>query len=286
MSSDDREVEYEAMLENLASAIEMARWEDGTSRRALAEASGLSERFIADVEKRRANPSLRSMFELARALSLSLPDMLAAQTKVDARLGRLLSGMGRLDQEAVVELLEAREAGRRPGMRVALLGMRGAGKTTVGKKLARELGCAFIELDERVEARAGLTLAQIFEIHGEPYYRRLEREALAEALSGGGDRVLATGGGLVTSADTYEMLKSAARTVWLKARPEEYLGRVLRQGDRRPVEKRPQALVELKALLAAREPAYRQAKLTVDTTNVAPDQAVRKIAAWLRREAA
>lgn len=283
MASDDRDTKYAALLENLAQEIQMARWEDGTSRRQLAVDSGLSERFIADVEKGKANPSLRSMHELAEALALDVPSVLSRQALVAPRLARLLSEMGPLEQDAVADLVEARRAALKPGLRVALLGMRGAGKSTVGRKLAIELDCPFVELDEEIEERAGMSLTQIFEIHGEPYYRRLEREMLSEALKGGGDRVFATGGGIVMSSDAYQMLRSATQTVWLKARPEVYLSRVLGQGDRRPMERRPHALSELKALLSAREPEYRKAHLAVDTTSVEPDQVVTKLAAWLGR---
>lgn len=281
MASDERDAKYAALLGNLAQEIQMARRTNGTSRRQLAVNSRLSERFIADVEKRKANPSLRSIFQLAEALELDVPSMLSRQALVAPRLGRLLSEMGPLEQAAVADLLEARREAHKPGLRVALLGMRGAGKTTVGRKLARQLECPFVELDALIEERAGMSLAQIFEIHGEPYYRRLEREVLGEALKARGDQVIATGGGLVTSPDAYEMLRGATRTVWLKARPEEYLSRVLGQGDRRPMEQRPHALAELKALLSAREPEYRKAHFAVDTTGEEPEQVVVRIASWL-----
>lgn len=284
MHNDDRDQKYAALLENLAQEIQKARREGGTSRRRLAADSGLSERFIADVEKGNANPSLRSMFELGHALALDVPSMLSRQTLVTPRLGRLLAELDPTEQAAIADLLEARRAAKKPGRRITLLGMRGAGKTTVGHQLARELGCAFVEIDALIEEQAGMSLAQIFEIHGEPYYRRLEREVVAVALQAPGDRVFATGGGLVKNTDAYEMLRGASRTVWLKARPAEYLARVLGQGDRRPMERRPHALSELKALLAAREPEYEKANLAVDTTDVAPDEVVEKIASWLRCE--
>lgn len=273
------------MLRALAQAVQLTRWEEGWSRRELAGKCGLSERLIADVEHAQANPSLSSLVALAEALGLRVPEMLAGRWMPHPRLAKLLEGRSEADQLAMAELVEARDAGRRAGTRVAFVGLRGAGKTTVGRLVAKKLGCEFVELDRRVEERAGLPLAQLFEIHGEPYYRRLEHAVLQEVLEGGGSRVVETGGGLVSHEETYGLLRAAARTVWLKARPEEYLSRVLKQGDLRPVEQRPQALAELKALLAAREPAYAQAELTVDTTGTLPTEVADRVVAWLGRPA-
>jgi XRE family aerobic/anaerobic benzoate catabolism transcriptional regulator len=205
--------------------------------RELADRSGLSLRFLLDVEAGRGNISVRRLAALASALGASPADLLAP---IDARP----------DRNHVI----------------ALLGLRGAGKTTIGRRLARRLRRRFVELDREVEERAGLALGEIFSLHGEQYYRRLEREALDEVFGSREPAVLAVGGGLVTSPDTYALLRRRATTVWLKARPEDYWRRVLRQGDRRPIEQHPQAREALRRLVVEREPLYARADVVIDTT--------------------
>ena len=205
--------------------------------RALADRSGLSTRFLMDVEAGRGNISVRRLAELAAALDVAPAALLVA------------------DQPSARKRI------------VALLGLRGAGKTTIGRRLAKRLRCRFVELDGEVERRAGLALGEIFSLHGEDYYRRLERETLNELLAHDERAVVAVGGGLVTAPDTYALLCRSATTVWLKARPEDYWRRVLKQGDRRPMEQHPQARDALRQLVAARDPLYAQADLIVDTAS-------------------
>lgn len=271
------------LARNVAFAVAMARGEENWSRRQLAEESGLSERFIADVEGGTANPSVESLFALAKALSLSVPEMLSGEAHLLPRLTKLLSRLPEAEQEKVADWLEEKLAGKAPGKRIALIGIRGAGKTSVGQLLAKQLGCGFVELDKKVEEASGHRLAQLFEIHGEAHYRRVEREVLQKVLEEHRDVVVATGGGLVTNAETYALLKAHFRVVWLKTKPEEYLSRVQRQGDRRPFDRHPQALLDLKAMLAVREPAYRQAHLVVDTTRSRPEAIAERLAAWATR---
>ena len=198
----------------------------------LAEASGLSERFVSDLEAGRANISVMNLFEVARALGLELGELFAPVER---------------------------------GV-VSLLGLRGAGKSTVGKALATKLHAGFFELDALVEQEAGMQLPEIFAIHGEAYFRRLELEALQTFLDSHPRAVLATGGGLVTSGEAYRLLLERTRTVWLKATPKEHWERVIGQGDLRPMEGRPRARAELKARLREREPLYAQAERVVNTT--------------------
>jgi XRE family aerobic/anaerobic benzoate catabolism transcriptional regulator len=157
---------------------------------------------------------------------------------------------------------------------IALLGLRGAGKTTIGRKLAKRRRVPFVELDKRVEQAADLSLGELFSLHGEDYYRRLEREVLQDVLAGGSSMVLATGGGLVASPDTFAMLRRSATTVWLRASPEDHWNRVVRQGDRRPMADHPQAMADLRSLLATREPLYALADHTVETSGAAVDRIV------------
>jgi XRE family aerobic/anaerobic benzoate catabolism transcriptional regulator len=241
------------VLATLSRRARQLRQQRGLTLRALADRSGLSLRFLMDVEAGRGNISVRRLADLAGALQTTAADLVTEQDEV---------------------------ATPRP---VALLGLRGAGKTTIGRRLARRLRVRFVELDRQIEARAGMRLGELFSLHGEEFYRRLEHETLADLLSARQSMVLAVGGGLVTSPDTYALLLGQTTTVWLKARPDDYWTRVMRQGDRRPMDQHPQARDALRQLIARREPLYRRADLTVDTAAVPIAQTVDRLEQALRK---
>jgi XRE family transcriptional regulator, aerobic/anaerobic benzoate catabolism transcriptional regulator len=226
------------LLSALGRRVREARTRRGFSLRELAERASLSERFLVQVEAGSGNISVRRLAQLARALGTSAPALLGGTE------------------------------GAAPPAPIALLGLRGAGKTTIGRRLARRLRVPFVELDRRIEEVSGLPLAEIFRLHGESYYRRLEQEQLQRVLDQEGPLVLAAGGGLVNSPESYALLRQRALTVWLRARPEDHWSRVVQQGDRRPMEARPQAMAELRRLLASREPLYAQAAHVVDTSRL------------------
>jgi XRE family aerobic/anaerobic benzoate catabolism transcriptional regulator len=235
------------VLSVLSQRARHLRLAHGLTLRALADRSGLSLRFLMDVEAGRGNISVRRLADLAAALATTAADLLSPQPQAA------------------------------PPRIIALLGLRGAGKTTVGRRLARRLKLRFIELDKQIEHRAGLSLAEIFSLHGEEYYRRLERDALVDLLGAAQPLVVAVGGGLVTSAETYALLLKQTTTIWLKARPEDHWNRVVRQGDRRPMAQHPQAREALRQLLERREPLYARAAVTVDTAQEGIDQVVARL---------
>jgi XRE family aerobic/anaerobic benzoate catabolism transcriptional regulator len=237
------------LLAALATRVRRLRGGFGWNRAELAARSGLSVRFLARVESGEGNISILRLEALAQALDTSAHDLL------------------RPDADAPVI--------------VALVGLRGAGKSTVGPLLARRLGRPFVEMDRLITESSGLQLDQLFELHGEPYYRRLERETVQRVLDSGEPIVLAAAGGVVNDPVTWNLLCSKTFVVWLEATPEEHWNRVVAQGDRRPMADNPAAREELRALLEAREPAYSAARITARTTGRQAEAIADEIAARL-----
>ena len=242
------------LLETLGAAIRARRNELGLTMRALAKAAGVSERFLVQLENGEGNISVARLEDVAEALATTGAELLAAASI-------------------------AAKAPATPGI-LALVGLRGAGKSSIGAAVAAKLGVPFVELDELIVREAQMNLSTIFEIHGERYYRGVEREVLRRLLELGGrgkPMVIATGGSIVTDAETWGLLRSRAQTVWLKATPTEHWNRVVAQGDVRPMRDRPRAMNELQALLTRREPLYELAGAVVDTAAKTPEAVVEQV---------
>jgi XRE family aerobic/anaerobic benzoate catabolism transcriptional regulator len=230
-----------AYLSQLGERVRAWRNGHGMTRKALAAASGVSERYLAQLEAGQGNISVLLLRRVAHAMNVTMDSLVR----------------------------EGEDAARR---RIALIGLRGAGKSTLGARLAGALGVPFIELDREVEREAGAKLGEVFSMYGQEAFRRFERRALERVLRTHEAAVIAAGGGLVTDPDTYRLLLDNCHTVWLKAKAEEHMNRVVAQGDMRPFagkmqgQGRPAALEEIRQLLADRDRLYSRADRTIETT--------------------
>lgn len=244
-----------ALLHGLGARIRELRRARGLSLRVLAERSGISERFLRELECGRGNISV-------------------------LRLGDVCRALGRSAGAVLGEAEERANGGG--GLVVSLLGLRGAGKSTIGPRLAARLKVPFFELDQLVEGLGGLSLGEIFALHGESYYRRLEVEVLKGFLERHPAAVLATGGGIVTNDEAMRLLHERTVTVWLRADPDDHWNRVVRQGDTRPMADNPRAQGDLRRILSQREPLYARARHEVDTSRLGVRRSVETLARTLR----
>jgi XRE family aerobic/anaerobic benzoate catabolism transcriptional regulator len=278
MSKASRQ-ETSQLLERVGTRVRRLRKKQGLSGKALAEAAGLSPRFIAQLEAGQANIAIGRLEKVALVLGVSLGRLADEPKSDDQALAGLLKRLDGCDPETVRRSIQALELvlGGQGRTAVALVGLRGAGKSTIGPKLAKKMGVPFVELDTEIEAEAGLTLSEIFALHGEGYYRRLEEQCLVHALSQHPTMVVALSGGFVQNGSAWQMVLERCQTVWLEAIPEDHMWRVLVQGDQRPTAGRENAMDELRAILAARAPRYAQSHHRFNTSSLGLEGAVHAI---------
>lgn len=283
----------EALLAGLGRRVRKLRGGKGLSQHALAEKAGLSPRFVAQLESGQGNISVANLAEIARALNAPLPGLLTRDLPQNgemdgaADLRREISSLVEgLTGDALSDLLSKlramEPAARAPNPAViSLAGLRGAGKSTIGPLLAKALGRRFLEMDEEIQQLTGLATAEIFELHGEAYYRVAERDALEKLIESGLPSVVAVSGGSVTDPALFRMMRERTLLVWIKADPEDHMSRVVSQGDRRPMADRPDAMAELRRLLDARAPYYAQARFISDTSTASPALCASQLAAMI-----
>jgi XRE family aerobic/anaerobic benzoate catabolism transcriptional regulator len=234
-----------AFLHALGQRMRLLRARRGMTRRILAAQSGVSERYISAVESGTGNGSILLLRALAQALNVGLRALLE-------------------DEVEAVAPVVARTADHRD--RIALIGLRGAGKSTLGSLLAQRLRVPFLELDQEIEKEAGLGLGEIMELHGQAGFRRLERGVLDRLIATCPKAVIAAGGGIVAEAATFARLVETCLTVWVKAAPEDHMQRVIDQGDLRPMRDNRRSMADLRAILASREALYARADIQIETT--------------------
>lgn len=259
-----------AFLAELGERVRHARARRGMTRKILSRDSGVSERYLAELESGRGNISITLLRQIAAAMDLPLDELVRQGGETPAELHLITAKLARLDGDGLRETaawLRARfESDTAASGRIALIGLRGAGKTTLGKALAERLQVPFVELDSEIEREAGMSLSEIFDLWGQPAYRRHERRALERVIAAHDRAVITTGGSLVSEAATFETLLAGCYTVWLKATPEEHMDRVAAQGDYRPMAGNEEAMEDLRQILAGRDSLYRRAHATVDTS--------------------
>ena len=264
-----------AFLTGLGVRVRTLRARRGMTRRLLAQQSGVSERYIAQMEAGQGNASILLLRAVAAALDEAPAVLLAPNTDDAALLQSLLARLSPAQLREARALLMGRfgmaAAELRRG-RVALIGLRGAGKSTLGRMLAEHRGTPFIELDREIEREARLSIGEIIELHGQPGYRRLERTVLERLVHEHAAMVIAAGGSIVAEPTTFELLLSQCLVVWVKAMPEVHMKRVIAQGDLRPMADSRAAMTDLRAILASREALYTQADLSLDTSLVTAAQ--------------
>jgi XRE family aerobic/anaerobic benzoate catabolism transcriptional regulator len=264
----------------LGERVRETRARRGMTRKLLARDSGVSERYLAQLETGQGNISILLLRQIARALDIPVESLVLQGPEPPVDLVHTTEFLRRLP---AAELAEARrflvqhfggvDVEARRG-RLALLGLRGAGKSTLGAMLADRLEVPFLELDRLIEQESGVSLSAIFDLYGQSGFRRLERRCLDQVIERHPRFVLATGGSLVSEPATFERLLTMCFTVWLKATPEEHMQRVIAQGDMRPMADNRESMSDLERILEVREPLYRKADLTIDTSALSLEESV------------
>jgi XRE family aerobic/anaerobic benzoate catabolism transcriptional regulator len=261
----------DAFLHAVGARLRTLRARRGVTRRDLSRLSRVSERYIAQLEAGTGNVSILLLRRIARALGVGAEELAAQRPERSVErllLEELVAALPESRLAAAREMLQrqfGRQEARTRARRLALIGLRGAGKSTLGKLLADRRGIRFVELDREVEQEGRMELSDIFEVHGQEGFRRLERAALDRLVREDAAAVIAAGGGIVAEPATFGLLLDTCVTVWLRASPEEHMRRVIEQGDTRPMRDNKRAMEDLRAILDSREKLYARADFVVDT---------------------
>ena len=275
-----------SFLSKIGERVRKARAKRGMTRRILATDSGVSERYLAKLEAGTANPSAAVLRQLAHAMDYPIGDFIPEAETMSAELTAVVDqlrtiGTGRMAD--VAAMLDANfDAVTARAGRIALIGLRGAGKTSLGRRLSNALDVPFVELNRLIEADYGASIGELLALAGQPVFRRHERRCLDQTIAAFNHVVIATGGGIVTEPDTFATLLHNCHCVWLQATPEEHMKRVVAQGDMRPMLKTREAMADLKSILEARTPLYARAGAIFDTSDLDEDAAASGLAAVAR----
>lgn len=259
--------------------VHSARRDKGIPRRILSERSGVSQRYLAQLEAGEGNISISLLERVAAALGRDMAWFLHdAETSPEAqRIAALFQSADQAVQSQVLRLLGPASPGPERAGRICLVGLRGAGKSTLGRAAGAALDLPFIELNQAIEERCGVPVGEVLALYGQDGYRAQEAQALQEVIDGNERMILEVAGGIVAMPETYDLLLSRCHTIWLRTSPDEHMARVRAQGDYRPMTGNPEAMAQLRAILHDREAAYTRADARLDTSGRTLDQSRREL---------
>jgi len=283
----DQEDRIAALLVTIGRHVREGRQRLGLSRRELSEAARVSQRYIAQLEGGQGNVSIALLARLADALRVPLVGLLADEHATATDVGaieRLLPAASDEQLARIRAILDPSHETDQRARRIAFIGLRGAGKSTLGKASADRLGLPFLELNAEIEQASGMAVDEVIALYGQEGYRHLEGLALERAVTTHNAVVLAVAGGIVSNADSFEYLLANFQTIWLKAAPEEHMARVRGQGDERPMAGNPDAMNQLRQILTDREALYAQATLTIDTSGQTLEESLESVLDAIARE--
>ena len=288
MSLHESDAGRHPFLTTLGERVRTLRSRKGLTRRAVAQAAQVSERHLANLESGTGNASILILLQVAQALQCSIFELLGDVTTstpewllIREMLGQRSEADLRRVRQQISEMFGTTQEAARTN-RIALVGLRGAGKSTLGQQLANDLGYAFIELSREIEKFAGCNISEIHNLYGTNAYRRYERRALEEAIQIYPEVVIATPGGLVSDSATLNEMLSHCFTIWLQAKPEDHLSRVAEQGDMRPMAASKEALEDLKRILEGRSAFYAKADMSFDTSAQPLEESFQALRAQVR----
>ena len=272
-----------AFVNEIGQLVRRGRAKRGLTRRQLAQDSGISERYLAQIESGQGNPSVIVLKAIADVFEVPVYDLVPLGADGNAAITEIFDLLSRVpakdlpDIAATIRTRVRESAVSDRAHRIALVGLRGAGKSTLGKKLAQRLKCPFVELNRVVEQEYGASVPMLIEMSGVATFRRYERACLEKVINANDAVVIATAGGIVSSAQTYALLLRRTHTVWVKAAPQDHMGRVIEQGDFRPMAQNREAMSDLVAILEARRADYAQAQAQLETSGDTPEESARKL---------
>jgi XRE family aerobic/anaerobic benzoate catabolism transcriptional regulator len=275
------------LLENLGRKVRALRAGRGMTRKMLAADSAVSERYLAQLEQGQGNISIGLLQRVAKALRTDLGEMLRGGNDVSVEqvlINELIQHLDSDEQHRALQLLYQNFSATQDCRRIALVGMRGAGKTSLGSRLAEHLDIPFVQLVTEIEKLGGMPVAEILSLSGQDGYRRLEEQALFDVLARLDKCVIETGGSIVSETNLLNALLTTCHVIWVKASPEEHMQRVIDQGDMRPMQSNDDAMADLRRILEAREPFYAQSHAIIDTAGSELEESFQQLAALLSKK--